>query len=186
MSTSSYHHGDLRNALLGAAERILDADVASTISLRALAREVGVSHAAPYKHFASQDELRTELARRWMVDFIDAQEHAVTGTDAGADLLAAGLAYVDWAAEHPFRFALVFDPALNRGTGAGQLATQAARHEQLLQHLVAAAIQAGVLTGPVEVTGQWLWAVVHGLATLVILGQVPREAVPEVLRRTLA
>src|SRR5699024_11397635 len=121
-----------------------------------------------------------------MASFIDAQEHAVTGTNAGADLLAAGLAYGDWAAEHPSRFALVFDPALNRGTGAGQLSAQAARHEQLLQHLVAAAIQAGVLTGPVEVTGRWLWALVHGLATLVLLGQVPREAVHEVLERALA
>src|SRR5690625_7940385 len=111
-----------------------------------------------------------------MVDFIDAQEHAVTGTDAGADLLAAGLAYVDWAAEHPSRFALVFDPALNRGTGAGQLATQAARHEQLLQHLVAAASQAGALTGPGEAAGPRRWAAGTGLATRVILGQGPRAA----------
>lgn len=185
MSTSTYHHGDLRNALLAAAERIIDADVTRTFSLRELAREVGVSHAAPYKHFATQAELVVELARRWMADFVSAQEAAVTGVDAQRDLLAAGQAYVGWAADHPSRFTIIFDPALNTGTGSGGLAAEAARHEALLQRIVAAGIDADVLTGSPEVAARHLWALVHGLATLVILGHVARADVTEVLQRAL-
>ena len=185
MSTSTYHHGDLRNTLLDAAERIIDADVTRMFSLRELAREAGVSHAAPYKHFATQAELVAELARRWMADFVTAQEAAVSGADARADLLAAGQAYVGWAADHPSRFTIIFDPALNTGTGAGDLAAEATRHEALLRGLVADAIEAAALTGPPEIAALQLWALVHGLATLVILGHVGRADVPAALQRAL-
>ena len=185
MSTSTYHHGDLRNALLAAAERIIDADVTRTFSLRELAREAGVSHAAPYKHFASQGELVAELARSWMAAFVSAQEAAVVGVDAPRDLLTVGRAYVDWAADHPSRFTIIFDPALNSGTGSGGLAGEAARHEALLQRIVAAGLDASVLTGPPAAAARHLWALVHGLATLVILGHVARAEVTEVLQRAL-
>lgn len=188
MSTSSssrYHHGDLRNTLLAAAERIIDSDPARTFSLRELARAAGVSHAAPYKHFATQAELVAELARLWMADFVDAQEQAVTGADARADLLAAGQAYTGWAASHPSRFTIIFDPAWNSGTGTGVLAGEATRHEALLQRLTTAAIDAGVLSGPAPAAAMYLWALVHGLATLVILGHVARADVPAALQRAL-
>lgn len=188
MSTSSpstYHHGDLRNALLAAAERIIDADPARTFSLRELARAAGVSHAAPYKHFATQAALVAELARRWMADFVDTQEESVTGADARADLLAAGQAYAGWAASHPSRFTIIFDPAWNTGTQSGALAGEAARHEALLQRLTTAAVDADVLSGPPPAAAIHLWALVHGLATLVILGHVARADVPEALQRAL-
>src|SRR5699024_10733670 len=109
MSTSSYHHGDLRNALLTAAERIIDADLTRRFSLRELAREAGVSHAAPYKHFATQAELVAELAQRWMTQFVDVQEAAARSAGGPlADLLAAGEAYAHWAADHPSRFTVIF------------------------------------------------------------------------------
>lgn len=185
MSTSAYHHGDLRNTLLAAAERIIDSDITRTFSLRELAREAGVSHAAPYKHFASQADLVTELTRSWMADFVTAQEEVVAGADAGADLLAAGRAYVHWAADHPSRFTTIFDPAVNTGTSTGPLAAEATRHETLLQSIVAAAIDSGDLIGPPGTAAKQLWALVHGLANLVILGHVARADVPEVLQHAL-
>lgn len=185
LSTPRYHHGDLRNTLLAAAERIIDSDPARTFSLRELARTAGVSHAAPYKHFATQAELVAELARRWMADFVDAQEQAVTGADARADLLAAGQAYTGWAASHPSRFTIIFDPAWNTGTGSGVLAGEATRHEALLQRLTTTAIGAGVLSGPAPAAATHLWALVHGLATLVILGHIARADVPAALQRAL-
>jgi AcrR family transcriptional regulator len=57
----SYHHGDLRNALLGAARSILEEDTLSELSLRAVARRAGVSHAAPYRHFPNHEALLAEL-----------------------------------------------------------------------------------------------------------------------------
>lgn len=186
MSTSSYHHGDLRNALLAAAERMIDADVRREFSLRELAREAGVSHAAPYKHFADRAGLVEELAVRWMSDFVAAQEAVVTRRDPRTDLLAAGRAYVQWAVEHPSRFAVIFDPAVNQGPSRGALADLATRHSALLTTLVERAIEGQVLDGPVERTARRLWATVHGLATLVIIGHVPRRQVPRILGDALS
>ncbi|SEE94355.1 TetR/AcrR family transcriptional regulator [Ruania alba] len=185
MSTSTYHHGDLKNALLRAAERMIDADAARRFSLRELAREAGVSHAAPYRHFSDRDHLVAELAALWMADFVDHQEASAAGVDARANLLAAGVAYVTWAANYPSRFVVVFDPAVNRGPGPTGLGVHAGRHIALLDHLVGDAITAGVLTGPPEVTGRRLWATAHGLAGLVSLGHLPLEVTREILDRTL-
>src|SRR3712207_3539562 len=116
MSTQSgrYHHGDLRETLLRAAERMIDGDVSRSFSLRELAREAGVSHAPPYKHFTERAELVVALAERWMADFVAEQERAVGSGDPRTDLVAVGVAYVRYAERHPSRFATVFDPTLNR------------------------------------------------------------------------
>lgn len=182
MSTlSSYHHGDLRNALLAAAEGMIDADVRREFSLRELAREAGVSHAAPYKHFSSRDSLVEELAARWMSEFVTAQETVVTGDDARADLLAAGVAYVEWAGMHPSRFSVIFDPAVNQGPDRGPLAALASRHSALLTSLVERAAAAEAPDAALDLAAQRLWATVHGLATLVILGHVSDSDVRGVL-----
>lgn len=186
MSTLTYHHGDLRRALLSAAERMIDADVRREFSLRELAREAEVSHAAPYKHFTDRASLVEALAGRWMTDFVSVQEAAATGTDPRSDLLEVGVAYVEWAAAHPSRFAMIFDPAVNQGPNQGPLAVQASRHTTLLTALVQDAVDADALAGPVEMTSRQLWATAHGLATLVILGHVSRDAVQDTLAASLS
>src|SRR5690606_28006986 len=186
MSTSDrYHHGDLRNALLTAAERMIDADVRRRFSLRELAREPGASHAAPYAHLPDRARLVAELAARWMTDFVDVQEAAMTGSGARADLLAVGSAYVDWAVEHPSRFTVIFDPALNQGPGEDALGAQAARHGALLSDLVRRARAEGVLDGAADVVAGRLWATVHGAAALVLLGHLSRDRVRPMLEDAL-
>lgn len=187
MSTSDrYHHGSLRTALLDAAERIVDAEGSPAFSLRELARAAGVSHAAPYKHFADRSALLSALAARWLAEFVDGQRAAATG-DPRQALLAAGTAYVQWARRHPPRYALMFDPALNRGPeDPGAVGLEAARHRELLRALVADASRVGVIHDPPEVAGPRLWATVHGLAALVILGHLPESAVSAVLEASLA
>lgn len=187
MSTSrAYHHGDLRAVLLDAAERMIDADVGRQFSLRELAREAGVSHAAPYKHFADRGALVEALATRWMTDFVRCQEVAVAGVDARADVIQAGEAYLGWAVDHPSRFALIFDPALNHGPDAdGELAPIVARHVELLGRLVAAAGEAGALRGAPEDAAVRLWATVHGLAVLVNLGLLTRSTAVATVRGSL-
>ena len=65
---SSYHHGDLRNALLEAARTILEEEGLAALSLRAVARRAGVSHAAPYRHFANHEALLVELATEGFIE----------------------------------------------------------------------------------------------------------------------
>jgi AcrR family transcriptional regulator len=182
-SERPYHHGDLRETLLRAAERMADADVSGGFSLRELAREAGVSHAAPYRHFRDRDELVLALAERWMGQFVAAQEAAVGSGDARADLLGVGSAYVRWAVEHPSRFRLLFDPAVNRpgDSPTPAFAELVGSHTALLRHAVAAAAQAGLVDDRDGAVGAALWSQVHGLAGLVLLGHIPADDVEAVL-----
>src|SRR5258708_33977258 len=67
--TRSYHHGDLRNALLVAARSILEEETLAELSLRAVARRAGVSHAAPYRHFPNHEAVLAELAMEGFGEF---------------------------------------------------------------------------------------------------------------------
>lgn len=187
MSTSKdrYHHGDLRNTLLDAAEAMVDANIARTFSLRELARTAGVSHAAPYKHFTDHEELVAALAERWMAEFVASQESAARGLNPREDLLDVGEAYVQWALAHPNRFTVIFDPANNRGPGDAGLSRHARHHADLLGRLVTDAIAVGTLHGPEGPEGTRLWATVHGLATLVLLGHIPAMSVRPALEQSL-
>lgn len=179
----SYHHGNLREVLLAAAERMIDEDVARRFSLRELAREAGVSHAAPYQHFASREQLLLALAERWMADFVAAQAASTTGTDPRQALLALGGAYVHYASTHPSRFLTIFDASLNRpgAPPSEAFAALTAEHTELLARAVAAAARAEVLSADDDATTAALWAQVHGLATLVLLGHLDEDATPAVL-----
>ncbi|HWD27140.1 MAG TPA: helix-turn-helix domain-containing protein, partial [Rhizomicrobium sp.] len=96
MRARAYHHGDLRNALLDAARKILEEETLGQLSLRAVARRAGVSHAAPYRHFPNHEALLVELAVEGFVELKD--EIAAAGaqaTDAESDRIASiGAAYM--------------------------------------------------------------------------------------------
>ena len=104
-----YHHGDLREALLQAAERVLERDGLAGLTLRAVAREAGVSHAAPTHHFGDLTGLLSELAaigfRRFNAAMTAAGE---TETHALMQAMARAKAYVGFAQAHPGMYALMF------------------------------------------------------------------------------
>ncbi len=104
-----YHHGDLREALLQAAERVLERDGLAGLTLRAVAREAGVSHAAPTHHFGDLTGLISELAAIGFRQFNAAMTAAV---GSGTTLLERGMAkakaYVAFAQAHPGMYALMF------------------------------------------------------------------------------
>lgn len=174
MSTSrrTYHHGDLRETLLRAAEQMIDSDRDREFSLRELAREAGVSHAAPYNHFTDRREIVLALAERWMEDFVGSQRASTDPRDAGANLLALGIAYVRYAHAHPSRFAVIFDPSINRpgSPPTAGFARAVQEHTALLHDAVERAAGAGVVADDGPATAASLWSLVHGLATLVTVG----------------
>lgn len=181
MSTSAapYHHGQLRAALLDAAYALLQQQPAHQISLRAIARIAGVSHAAPYNHFPDRSQLLVALAQRCMTHFYDAQAQAVESVaDPGEQLLALGEAYVRYAVTHPNDFQLIFDPAVSpAGKPPAELAPLIERHRTLLTTSVRNAMQAGRLPpGDPAALAAALWSTVHGLAHLMLLGQLPAES----------
>ncbi|MGC3997645.1 MAG: helix-turn-helix domain-containing protein [Anaeromyxobacter sp.] len=117
----SYHHGDLRNALVEAAERLVARHGPEGFSLREAARDVGVSPAAAYRHFADKTALLTALAVEGHARLAGAMERArarapAAGTPAAravAAFVAIGDAYVEFAVKHPSHFRVMFGPALS-------------------------------------------------------------------------
>ena len=116
-----YHHGALREALLAAGERILDRDGINGLTLRAVAREAGASHAAPKNHFPDLAALSSALAAVGFDRFADRLAAAADGAASPAERPAeVGKAYVRFAVDHPGLFLLMFrserldgsDPAL--------------------------------------------------------------------------
>jgi AcrR family transcriptional regulator len=110
-----YHHGDLRRALIDAASRVLEAEGPSALSLRAVAREAGVSPAAPYHHFKDKTELLEAVAHEgW--DMLDAalaaaKARAASPAEAMSDL---GVAYVCFARDNPALYRVMYDTARDR------------------------------------------------------------------------
>ena len=112
-----YHHGDLTRALVDAARRLLEADGPSALSLRAVAREAGVSPAAPYHHFKDKAELLDAVANvGW--ELLGSQMSAAKAATTGMQQLTAlGIAYVCFARDNPALYHVMYDAARDREEG---------------------------------------------------------------------
>jgi AcrR family transcriptional regulator len=172
---SAYHHGDLRAALLGAAETVLADTGIEAFSLRRVAREVGVSHSAPAHHFTDTQGLLAALATEGFTRFLNAmqaRQRAAATQDARALLTASGLGYLDFAQGSPALFQLMFgservdfcDPMLDRASTAAfdHLAQDIARLRGVSPYDDPAAM-ADVMAA---------WSMVHGFAALLMAGRL--------------
>src|SRR5262245_18079756 len=171
MSTSSrprpYHHGRLRAALIAEALRVLaDEGGVEALSLRDLARRLGVSHAAPYRHFPTLDALLAALAEEGFSALAEALERATAGHDGPvAQLGAAGWAYVRFALEHPHHFRLMFGGRLTGAPEApGPWAAGRRAYAVLLRCIEAGQAAGRLVPADADELATAAWAQVHGLA----------------------
>jgi len=169
-----YHHGNLREALLRAGERALEAGGAENLSLRELAREVGVSHAAPRRHFPDRQALLDALALSGWERLGATLEAAVlaAGDDFDARLLGLARAYVDVATRHPALVALMF--ATKHQAGASP-ALAAAGERALAPALAAVAdgqAAGAVVPGDPEQVAIVAFAALQGLVALASNGML--------------
>ncbi len=163
--TKAYHHGNLRESLLMAAESVLAAHGVQGTTLRDVAKMAGVSHAAPYHHFASLNDLLAAVAERGFVALGDAMERATAQADTRERLLHIATAYVSCARAHPARFRLMFAPQLTQGNAYPALT--AASH-RAFGILMAAACDHDPIKGQeLALCG---WSLSHGLSNLLIDG----------------
>jgi AcrR family transcriptional regulator len=168
----SYHHGDLRSALIAEGLRLLAERDAESLSLREVARAVGVSATSVYRHFPDKEALMTAVALQGLAQLGAAQRaaaEAVGGGDAG--FAATGRAYVRFALANPALFRLIFaSPALAAPSAFGTIKSEA---NSLLQaNAAAAAAKDG---GEAAVRAVRAWALVHGLAMLMLDGQIAED-----------
>lgn len=166
MSSRTYHHGDLRSALLAAGLQALEDG--GELSLRALARTAGVSASAVYRHFPDKDALLAALAREGLAMLAAAQRAASDRAGGGAvGFNATGGAYVRFALDHPALFRLIFAHPPKRAAG------EEADEAMSLLHANAKAL-APAGTEP-KLFALRAWALAHGMAMLMLDGQVPRD-----------
>jgi AcrR family transcriptional regulator len=178
-AASPYHHGALHDALLKAAERVLERDGLSGLTLRAVAREAGVSHAAPTHHFGDLTGLVSELAA------IGYRQFNAAMIAAGASPLEQGMArahaYVGFARAHPGMYGLMFRterldmkrPALHEAANAAFAeladAVGASRHEHIEEAAPSLDQAAAIVRA---------WSLLHGFTTLLLDGRLS-----DILRR---
>jgi AcrR family transcriptional regulator len=169
-SRANYHHGDLRVALLDAAEVELAERGIEGFTLRGVAKRAGVSHAAPAHHFRDTSDMLTALATIGMERFHRAVETAQSQEDAGPRerFIASGVAYVEFAVANPALFDLMFGskrPDFDNPAFAGHAG---AAFCNLVEGI--AAIRGGSpleeRTGRLDIAAAW--SLVHGVATLLI------------------
>ena len=171
-----YHHGDLHEALLKAAKQVAEREGINGLTLRAVAREAGVSHAAPAHHFGDVTGLLSELAAIGFEKF-SAALGAVACSDVAADIVAArkASAYVAFARENPCMFQLMFrGERLDHDRPALQAASEAAFHK--LADLVAARRHEDVVPDHLTLAQAAdiarIWSMVHGFAMLYLDGRL--------------
>ena len=109
-----YHHGDLRRALVDAARRLLESEGPTALSLRAVAREAGVSPAAPYHHFKDKAELLDAVAQAGWDVLSGLMSEAKNGAEGLHQLTALGIAYVCFARDNPALYRVMYDAARDK------------------------------------------------------------------------
>jgi len=158
----TYHHGDLRAALLAEASLLLEQEGVDAVTFRGLARRLGVSHAAPSYHFGDREDLLLELGTHGHDLLTEAMQARL---DEGVDepLVAIGKGYLDFAMSFPQHFRLMFAGVAGMNAGAHPAFAEAGNRSGAM--LVTTATGSA---DPADDPARWLkaWALVHGLAML--------------------
>lgn len=191
---TTYHHGDLRRALVDAAIPLLRSGGVEALTLRAVAREAGVSQTAPYRHFADRAALVAAVAddgfQRLRGRLIAAARAPARTTGkpqqtARGGLQAIALAYVRFALEHPEEYRVMF------GSEVAAAPTEEGSARQEVFALLRGGIsalqqQALVREGDASTMALTAWSLVHGLALLALDGQLSAGRMTSAETLTLA
>jgi AcrR family transcriptional regulator len=165
-SQRPYHHGDLSRALVLAGRRILETQGPTALSLRAVAREAGVSPAAPYHHFKDKGELLEAVAKEGWRELGEAIARV---REASPSALAAiteiGVAYVCFARQNPALYRIMYDSACDRET----MLDHAKEQESGWRHVADAIVEAGADPSDqreIELSTIAAWCTAHGVAEM--------------------
>jgi len=169
----SYHHGDLKRALTGAALSLVAEKGPKGFTLTEAARRAGVSVAAPYRHFADKAELLATVAEQGFRDLhADLAAAADATPEPKARVIELGRAYVRWAVAHPDHYQVMFGAEDVKANNPA-LAVAAEQAFGDLLDAITRCQEAAIVGGqdPREIAGP-LWSLVHGVASLAIGGEL--------------
>jgi len=177
-----YHHGHLRNALIEAAARLVGDKGPEAFSLREAAREVGVSPAAAYRHFADKLALMTAMSVEAHGRLAQAMERALgrvegkAGTRAHAvrSILAIAQAYVEFAVRNPSHFKVMFGACFSTEDFEPGCAPSGRDAFQILLDVLDGLVASGAIRPEARLGAELVaWSGVHGLAGLLVSGALP-------------
>jgi AcrR family transcriptional regulator len=175
MARRSTKKRNLREACLAEALAIIEREGVEALSLREVARRLGVSHQAPYKHFASRDHILAELVGNAFASFAAHLDRSQGGEEPGRDLTALGSAYLDYAARHPLQYRLMFGTPLPDPAAHPDMMQQARHAFSVLRDTLRRR------SGPSEQTdldALFVWSAVHGVASMMQTNAVATLEIP--------
>ncbi len=184
----TYHHGDLKNALIKAGVEILAKDGVSGLSLRKVAMKAGVSHAAPYAHFADKQALIAAISTEGFRQLYErvsgvAEEYQ---NQPEKQLVEAAWAYVQFAMDDPDRFKVMFSGVLEKEKEYPDFVTESQRNFQLVKMIVEVNQASGRLrSGDSALVALSAWGIIHGFILLLLEGQISHAVLEKMSLREL-
>lgn len=164
---NSYHHGDLRRAVLDRVVAVIETEGPSHFSLRSLAADLGVSHTAPRHHFGSREGVLNAVAAEGFA-LLGAELRRVR--ESAGSFLDVGVAYVDFALSHPAHFEVMFSPKLLDVDDPELQAAREITYAELRGGVEQLAAIGQAYDAPAAVLAAW--SIVHGIATLALTGNL--------------
>jgi AcrR family transcriptional regulator len=180
--TDQYHHGELRSALITQAVKMIEENGVEGLTIRALSKTIGVSHTAPYRHFADKTELLCAIAEE---GFIKLQTHLkLTALDSSVDAIARfekmALNCIEFAVKNPGYYRLMFGKETVAQSPSPKLRAAAKDAFSEVNVIIEACQDSGLFKEHDSLSlANIVWATVHGLSTLIIDNQIYTEDIGE-------
>ena len=175
MPRKNYHHGDLKNALIKVGIQILSKEGLGGLSLRRVAKKAGVSHTAPYAHFADKQALIAAISTEGYHQLYKQLTAAVETNHVNPQnmLVEVGWAYVQFALKDPELFKVMFSGVIEQEKDYPDFREISQKNFQLLLGIIKTYQESGLLAPePVDLVAVRLWSVVHGFIMLLLEGQI--------------
>ncbi|HMQ92214.1 MAG TPA: TetR/AcrR family transcriptional regulator [Amaricoccus sp.] len=166
MSEAARSHVDLREACVDEAMRIIRDVGIEGLSLREVARRLGVSHQAPYRHYPSRDHLLAEVVDRCFRGFDAFLAEVAATDDPRADLQTMGMRYLEFARTHPLEYRLMFGARLPDPGQHPKMMEKGCGAFDQLRGCLARVIDAPVEAPAVTLEAMFVWSTIHGLASI--------------------
>lgn len=158
---------ELKEACVRAAREVIADHGIEALSLREVARKLGVSHQAPYRHYPTRDHLLAEVMRRCFQQFAAELDQREQSDDPAQDLHALGLSYLSFAASHPLEYRLMFNTAWPGKADHPALAQDATHAFGILRDVLARLHGGANSHEPVvDLDAMFIWSTMHGLASI--------------------
>lgn len=179
----TYHHGDLKNALIRAGVQILSKEGIEGLSLRKVAQRAGVSHSAPYSHFSDKQSLIAAISTEGFNQLYNELEAAVSAYSGNPSrqLQEGAWAYVQFAIKHTDTFKIMFSGVLEKEKDYPAFVQISRKTFDQVVQIVHACQDAGLLSAASpDLVAVTVWGQIHGIVCLLLEGQIPHTVLDKV------